>query len=137
MILSRESPIEFVRSWRRREGYSQRDLAAALGIGRARVGEFETGLYVGIAFCIRFMAVLSDKEKLLLLDVLTEHLALFKTSNARIQDEAISALRKRGRLHELTDDDVYITKLNGYRIDGGYRLKKPVCKRRKKKGRSL
>ena len=114
MILSRESPIAFVRSWRKREGYSQRDLAEALGIGRARVVEFESGVYIGIAFCIRFMAVLSDKEKLLHLDVLTEHMALFKTANAKVQDEAISALRKRGRLHELTDDDVYITKLNGY-----------------------
>lgn len=135
-MLSVASPIDFVRSWRKREKLSQRDLAHQLGIGWARVGDFERGATMSLSFCVRFIAMLTEKEKLMFLDVLSDHMAVFKSAAAKQNSAAIKALRERNPLHELSDDDVYLTRLKGYRIEGSHRMKKrelgTIRKRRKK-----
>jgi len=134
-MITPHSPVAFVKSWRKREKVSQRGLAGALGIGWARVGDFERGASISLKFCVRFMAMLTDREKLLFIDVLAEHLAVYDSHEGRKNEESLKELRARRPIHNVTDDDIKMVRLKGFKVLGGAKLKEKSKERNRKRGK--
>lgn len=124
------TPIEFVVRWRKKQKLSQRNIASLLGVSRGRLADFESDRWPSVKFCLRFMSLLSDGEKLKFLDVMAEHYAVFHSSHSRMNELSIKALRNRRKLHEITEDDVKMVRLSGLKIEGETKLKKKEAKPR-------
>lgn len=127
---------EFIRRWRKREGLTQKKLAALLGYTQSFVEKIECGQKLcGLRFSFRFMGLLNDQEKLQFLDLTMEWYEEVnpKYNPRRNQIDAIKELRKRKRLSQITADDLALLKAQGVEIDGETKdlfKEKPVEKRK-------
>lgn len=118
-MITAANPIDFIKKWRKREGLSQADVAASLGVSTGTVGDFESGRRDSPRFCLQFSVMLSEFDRMIFFDLVAMHYAENKQRYLEVQ-EMFNELRKRGKLHEIDKDDITLLRANGVKIDSEF-----------------
>lgn len=112
---------------------SQKALAGMLGVSVGTVGDFESGRRSSARFCMLVSVLMSDSDRLHFFDLVAIHYSENKKEYMEMQS-AFDELRRRGKLHEINQDDIAILRANGYRVDSiNCKWTKPRGPRRKKR----
>lgn len=115
MIIASD-PIDFLKKWRKREMISQKSLAGMLGVSVGTVGDFESGRRDSARFCLLVSILMTDSDRLHFFDLTAIHYSENKKEYLEMQ-AAFDELKRRGKLHEINQDDMAILRANGYRVD--------------------